>query len=133
MAALLGGDTLTELRRSLFDAELAVSGGVAPRLSPQIDLRDAGQLLLRAGFTLPVADSETVVVTYPDLFRLMADLRGMGETSALLARSRRPVRRGLFLEAARRYAETYAEPDGRIPATFTVIYLTGWTAAASGP
>jgi SAM-dependent methyltransferase len=129
-AAMLGGDTLVELRRCLVDAELAISGGIAPRLSPLVGLRDAGHLLQRAGFTLPVVDAETVTVTYSDVFRLFADLRGMGETNATLARSRRPARRALFLEAARRYAAAFAEPDGRIPATFEIVYLAGW---APGP
>ncbi len=129
-AAMLGGDTLLELRHCLAEAELAVSGGLSPRLSPLVGLSDAGHLLQRAGFSLPVVDAETVTVTYPDVFRLMADLRGMGETNATQARSRTPTRRALFLETARRYADTFAEPDGRIPATFEVIYLAGW---APGP
>ncbi|MEI6559286.1 MAG: methyltransferase domain-containing protein [Rhodospirillaceae bacterium] len=126
LATLLGGDTLVELRRSLFEAELEVTGGAAPRLSPFATLADAGQLLRRAGFALPVADIETVTVTYRDLFGLMADLRGMAETSALLARSRRPLRRAVLMETARRYAERYAEPDGRLPATFQILHLAGW-------
>ena len=126
VASMLGGDTLTELRRSLFEAELEVTGGAAPRLSPFAALADAGQLMRRAGFALPVADSETITVTYRDIFRLMADLRGMGETSALLARPRRPLARAVLLEAGRRYAEAWAEPDGRLPATFQVLHLAGW-------
>ncbi|MEI6986464.1 MAG: methyltransferase domain-containing protein [Rhodospirillaceae bacterium] len=127
LAAIMGGDTLSELRRSLVDAELTVSAGASPRVSPFADLRDAGGLLQRAGFALPVADIETVTVTYPDMFRLMADLRGMGETNSVLARSRRPARRALFLEAARGYAERYAESDGRITASFQILYLAGWS------
>ena len=126
IATLLGGETLKELRQSLVEAELELTGGAAPRLSPGITLADAGQLLRRAGFVLPVADIDTVTVTYPDLFRLLADLRGMGETNALLARSRRPLRRAVLLEAARRYAQTHAEPDGRLPATFQILHLAGW-------
>jgi len=126
VAAMLGGETLKELRHCLFEAELAVTGGAAPRLSPFATLADAGQLLRRAGFALPVADTEIITVTYADIFRLMADLRGMGETNALVARPRRPLGREVLLETARRYAETYAEPDGRLPATFQILHLAGW-------
>jgi len=126
LGAMLGGGTLVELRRCLLEAELEITGGAAPRLSPFADLRDAGHLLQRAGFALPVVDAETVTVTWPDLFRLLADLRGMGETNAVLARSRRPLRRAVLLEAARRYAAGFAEPDGRIPASFQILYLSGW-------
>ncbi|CAK0751681.1 NADH dehydrogenase (ubiquinone) 1 alpha subcomplex assembly factor 5 [Azospirillaceae bacterium] len=115
LGAMLGGDTLSELRRSLMESELALTGGMAPRLSPFAELRDAGRLLQRAGFALPVADIETLTVTYADPFRLLADLRGMGETSAL------------FAEPARRYAELYAEADGRIPATFQILWFAAWT------
>ncbi|WP_247887472.1 methyltransferase domain-containing protein [Azospirillum sp. SYSU D00513] len=126
-ASMLGGETLAELRRCLFEAEMAVSGGVSPRVSPYADVRDAGGLLQRAGFALPVVDSDTLTVTYSDAFALMRDLRGMGETNAVLARHKAPVRRELLFEAARRYAEQYAEPDGRLPATFQVLYLAGWS------
>jgi SAM-dependent methyltransferase len=126
-AAMLGGETLSELRRCLFEAEMTVSGGVSPRVSPYADVRDAGALLQRAGFALPVVDSDTLTVTYSDAFALMRDLRGMGETNAVLARRKDPARRELLFEAARRYAEIYAEPDGRIPATFQILYLAGWS------
>lgn len=126
LGAMLGGATLNELRRCLIEAEAAVTGGAAPRLSPFADLRDAGHLMRRAGFALPVVDTETVTVTYPDLFRLLADLRGMGETNAVLARSRTPLRRAVLMEAGRRYAESFAEPDGRLPATFQILHLSGW-------
>lgn len=125
-AAMLGGDTLIELRRCLYEAEMAVSGGVSPRVSPFAEIKDAGGLLQRAGFALPVVDSDTLTVTYADAFALMRELRGMGETNAVLARRKVPVTRGLLFDAARRYAELYAEPDGRIPVTFHVLYLAGW-------
>ena len=131
IAALLGGETLVELRRCLVDAELAVSGGVSPRVSPLAGLADAGHLLRRAGFALPVVDAETVTVTYPDMFRLFADLRGMGETNATWARPRTPTKRAVFMEAARRYADMFAEPDGRLPVTFEIIHLAGWAPAPS--
>lgn len=126
LGAMLGGVTLTELRRHLLEAELDLTGGAAPRVSPFADLRDAGNLLQRAGFALPVADTEVVTVTWSNLFGLLADLRGMGETGALVERPRRPLRRAVLLEAARRYAAQHAEPDGRIPASFEIVHLLGW-------
>jgi SAM-dependent methyltransferase len=126
LGAMLGGDTLFELRRSLMEVEMEMTGGLSPRISPMTELRDAGGLLQRAGFALPVADADRLTVSYSSPLKLLQDLRGMGETNAVLARLRRPVRRDLILEACRRYAELFAEPDGRVPATFEVIYLAGW-------
>jgi SAM-dependent methyltransferase len=126
LAALLAGETLSELRRALIEAELAVAGGASPRVSPVADMRDLAGLLQRAGFALPVVDSDTVTVTYADAIRLMGDLRGMGETNATAARSRRPARRALFLEAASRYRDAHGDAAGRVPATFQVVYLTAW-------
>ncbi len=133
LGAMLGGETLKELRQCLFEAELAITGGAAPRLSPFATLADAGQLMRRAGFALPVADVETITVTYADIFRLMADLRGMGETSALLTRPRAPLRRSVLLEAARRYSESFAEPGGRLPATFQILHVAGWAPEPAPP
>jgi NADH dehydrogenase [ubiquinone] 1 alpha subcomplex assembly factor 5 len=125
LAALLGGSTLVELRTALFEAELAEEGGVSPRVSPTVELGDAAGLLQRAGFAMPVADSETITVTYPDILALTRDLRGMGETNALA--DRRPyLRRATLDRAAAIYIERFANPDGRIRATFEVLYLTGW-------
>jgi len=125
LAALLGGNTLVELRTALFEAELAEEGGVSPRVSPTVELADAAGLLQRAGFAMPVADSETIAVTYPDMLALMRDLRGMGETNALA--TRRPyLRRATLGRAAAIYAERFANPDGRVRATFEVLFLTGW-------
>jgi SAM-dependent methyltransferase len=126
LAALFGSETLGELRESLLAAESALTGGAHQRVAPFADLRDAAGLLQRAGFTLPVADSDTITVTYENAFRLMDDLRGMGEQSALLDAPRGLGSRQLFAEAARHYAERHAEPDGRIRATFRVVFLTGW-------
>ncbi|HYE01505.1 MAG TPA: methyltransferase domain-containing protein [Alphaproteobacteria bacterium] len=126
LGAILGGDTLFELRRALQETEMALSGGLSPRISPMAEVRDVGGLLQRAGFALPVVDSDTLTVTYPDAFRLMAELRGMGEANAVLERHRRPAGRALMVEAARRYQAMFAGPDGRIPATFQVLYLAGW-------
>jgi hypothetical protein len=108
------------------EAEIAETGGGSARVAPFADLRDAAGLLQRVGFTLPVADLETVTVTYADLPGLLADLRGMGEANLLAERLKRPTRRAVFRRAAELYREKYAVPDGRIAATFRLIFLTGW-------
>jgi len=126
LAAILGGRTLTELRQVITESEVEISGGVSPRISPFAELADAASLLQRAGFNLPVADSDNIKVTYPDVFALMRDLRGMGETNAVLARPRHFTKRQLFLDIAERYAENFGDGDGRIPASFQILYLTGW-------
>jgi NADH dehydrogenase [ubiquinone] 1 alpha subcomplex assembly factor 5 len=133
LAAMLGGQTLIELRTVLFEAELAGEGGVSPRVSPAIELADAAALLQRAGFALPVADSETITVTYPDMLALLRDLRGMGETNALAARRRGMLRRATLAGAATLYAERFGDGDGRIPATFEFLFLCGWAPHASQP
>ncbi|MDE2029624.1 MAG: methyltransferase domain-containing protein [Alphaproteobacteria bacterium] len=130
LAALIGGESLRELRACLMDAELSVSGGVSPRLSPTIDLTGAGALMRHAGFALPVVDKERVMLRYPDMFALMRDLRGTGQTAAHLERPRRFTRRAVFFEAARLYRERFGDSEGRIPATFDIIYLHGWKQAA---
>ena len=131
LATLYGGRTLWELQEVLMQAELEVSGGAAPRVSPFADVPDCGALLQRAGLALPVVDSETLTVTYPHLFALMQDLRAMGETNAQAARQRGGTRRALFLRAAELYRERFGDADGRISATFQLINLTGWAPAAS--
>ena len=133
LAALFGGQTLHELRACLAEAEVAVTGGLSPRVAPMGEIRDLGGLLGRAGLALPVADAETFTVSYATPFHLMRDLRAMGETSALAARLRRPTRRTVLTEAARLYAERFAGADGRIVATFEVVTLTGWAPADSQP
>jgi SAM-dependent methyltransferase len=127
IGALLGGSTLTELRQSLTQAESEVEGGVSPRVAPFADLRDIGGLLQRAGFALPVTDSDIVRVRYANAFALMRDLRQMGLTNALNDRRRTPLRRATLIRAAEIYAERFGEPDGRIPATFEIVWLSGWT------
>jgi SAM-dependent methyltransferase len=127
LACLLGGETLTELRQALLQAELEERGGASPRVSPFAEIADAAGLLQRAGFALPVADSDRLAVSYPDAFRLMADLRGMGESNAVAARERRFTRRGLLVSAAAHYQQLFADAEGRLPATFQLIFLTGWT------
>jgi len=131
LAAMLGGDTLFELRRALMEAESEILGGVSPRISPMAGLRDAAGLLQRAGFALPVADMDTLTVSYANPFRLLSDLRGMGETNAGLARLRRPMPSALLARTMERYVELFAEEDGSVPATFQVIFLAGWSPDAS--
>lgn len=126
IAAMPGGESLHELRRVLTDTELAMKNGLSPRVYPFADKQDMGALLQRAGFALPVVDSDLVTVTYDTMFKLMADLRGMGEGNALINRNSRPPGKAFFFEAARRYSEAYAEQDGRIAATFEIIFLIGW-------
>ncbi|WP_259781309.1 methyltransferase domain-containing protein [Aestuariispira ectoiniformans] len=131
--AILGGETLRELRDCLMQAELDISGGVSPRVSPFADVRDLGGLMQRAGFSLPVVDSEAITVTYENMFRLIADLRGMGETNAVLERSKAIPPRQLFMRAAELYQQNYSNEDGRIEATFHIFYLHGWAPDASQP
>jgi len=126
LAAILGGDTLIELRRVLLEAEAETTGGTRPHTSPVADVADAGGLLQRAGFALPVVDTDTLTVTYTDMFALMRDLRGMGEANAVAARNRRFMRRDTLFAAAEKYQTLYADADGRMPATFQIIWLTGW-------
>lgn len=127
IGALLGGSTLTELRQSLTQAEAEIEGGVSPRVAPFADLRDIGGLLQRAGFALPVTDSDIVRVRYANAFALMQDLRRMGLTNALHDRRRTPLRRATLMRTAEIYAERFGDPDGRIPATFEIVWLSGWT------
>jgi SAM-dependent methyltransferase len=126
LAAMIGGDTLTELRQSFAAAEAELEAGVSPRVAPFADLRDVGALLQRAGFALPVTDVDRVVVRYDNAFALMADLRRMGATNILVERRRAPTRRATLLRMAQIYCERFADPDGRIRATFDVIWLSGW-------
>lgn len=126
LAALPGAGTLGELRDSLLSAETELSSGASPRVIPFADVRDCGGLLQRAGFALPVVDSETCTVRYDTMFHLMADLRDMGMANPLAGRSRRPATRALFARAAEIYAERYADDDGRIRASFNIVYLSGW-------
>ncbi|KAG1651741.1 putative methyltransferase At1g22800, mitochondrial [Nymphon striatum] len=128
-----GGDTLFELRQSLAFAESEVCGGISPRVLPFMDVRDAGGLLQRAGFALPVADIDTVVVRYDSVFDLMLDLRAMGETNVLMDRTKRFTRKALFQKAAQYYAENFSDKDGRIRATFSFIWMSGWAPDASQP
>jgi SAM-dependent methyltransferase len=133
LATLFGGNTLFELRDAFGTAELATLGGVSPRVAPFADVRDLGGLLQRAGFALPVADVEKTIVRYRDLRTLVADLRAMGETNALSERSRKPLSRDTVEAASAQYAAHHADPDGKLRASFDVVYLTGWAPHASQP
>ena len=126
LAALLGGDTLGELRQSFAAAESEVEGGVSPRVAPFADVREMGALLQRAGFALPVTDVERLTVRYSSPFILMSELRRMGATNALAERRSTPLRRATLQRMAEIYAQRFADPDGKIRATFEVIWLSGW-------
>ena len=126
IAAIPGGNTLTELRQSLLAADSELTGGAPPRVSPFADIRDLGALLQRAGFALPVVDFETLTVRYDSMFALLRDLRAMGGTNALNGRDRKPMRRDILMRAAEIYAERFADSDGRIRATVEIIHLSGW-------
>lgn len=126
LAALAGGRTLAELREALLAAESEITGGAAPRVAPVADVRELGGLLQRAGFALPVADSDVVTVTYASPLALFADLRAMAATSVLVDRPRRPLRRDVLMRALQIYTERFALADGRVPATFEILTMTGW-------
>lgn len=127
VAALLAGDTLKELRESFAAGEESISGGVSPRVAPFADVRDLGGLLQRAGFNLPVADTERTTVRYRQFETLVNDLRAAGETNALVQRARKPLRRDVLAASLAHYKSFHAEEDGRLRATFDIVYLTGWT------
>ncbi|MBS9722407.1 methyltransferase domain-containing protein [Tianweitania sp. BSSL-BM11] len=131
LAAFPGAGTLAEMRDSFLQAEAELSGGASPRVLPFADVRDGGGLLQRAGFALPVADLETLTVRYDNLFALMKDLRAMGAANPMIARARKPASMALFMRASEIYAERYSDPDGRIRATFSIVWLSGWAPHAS--
>lgn len=133
LAVSFGGDTLSELRACLSQAEIAVSGGLSPRIAPMGEIRDMGSLLQRAGLAMPVADGLPLQVEYRDLIHLMHDLRAMGETNALDQRHRKPAPHALFTEAQRLYAEHFPGADSRIRATFELLFLSGWAPDESQP
>jgi SAM-dependent methyltransferase len=133
LACVLGGDTLNELRQSLTAGEAEILAGASPRVAPFADLRALGALLQRAGFALPVADLDRVVARYGDMIALMRDLRAMGAANALIARSRRFLRRDVLARAAQIYADRFADGDGRLRATFDLVWLSGWAPHESQP
>ncbi|AGF74211.1 methyltransferase [Bartonella australis AUST/NH1] len=126
LAVMAGAGTLRELRESLLQAEMELYGGVSPRVYPFADIRDVGAVLQRVGFSVPVVDVENVTIRYNTMFDLMRDLKAMGMQNALINRSKRPVSRRFFLRAAEIYAERFSDPDGRIQAHFSFIWLSGW-------
>jgi SAM-dependent methyltransferase len=126
LAAVLGGETLHELREAWLLAEEAETGGATPRVAPFIHIGQWGQLLQRAGFALPVVDADRRTVLYRDMAALMNDLRALGLANSMLGRSRRPLTRRLLMSLARAYADRFSDPEGRLRATFEIIYLTGW-------
>jgi SAM-dependent methyltransferase len=126
LAALIGGDSLSELREAFSQAESEVEGGVSPRVAPFADLRDLGALLQRAGFALPVTDIDRVTVRYSSPLALMHDLRRMGATNVLTERRRKPLRRATLQRLFEIYAERFADPDGRVRSTFEIVWLSGW-------
>ncbi len=126
LAAMIGGSSLTELRQSFAVAEAEVTGGLSPRVSPFVDVRDLGSLLQRAGFALPVTDVDRVMVRYASPFALFTELRRMGATNALAERRKVPLKRAVLMRAAEIYAERFSDPDGRVRATFDIVWLSGW-------
>ena len=126
LAALPGGGTLDELRQAMLAAEVSVLGGASPRISPFVDAHDAGALMQRAGFSLPVVDTDRIVLSYTDPFAMMAELRGLGESNAVAERTRHFTPRAVIDAAAHNYHREHGDDDGRIPATFQIITLTGW-------
>lgn len=133
LAVLLGGETLTELRQCLAEAESEIEGGLSPRVSPFVEVRTMGSLLQRAGFTLPVTDIDRLTVRYAKLSGLFLDLRRMGATNALNERSRRPLKRATLARTAELYAKKFSDPDGKLRATFDLLWISGWAPSDSQP
>ena len=133
LAAMIGGDTLTELRQAFAEAEAECEGGVSPRVAPFADLRDVGSLLQRAGFALPVTDVDSIVVRYDNAFALMEDLRRMGATNVMIERRRTLTRIATMLRMSEIYARRFSDPDGRVYASFDIIWLSGWAPHESQP
>lgn len=133
LAVLLGGETLTELRQSLAEAETEIEGGLAPRVSPFIEVRTMGSLLQRAGFALPVTDIDRVTVRYANMFDLFRDLRKMGATNALTERSRKPLKRATLARTAAIYAEKFSDADRKLRATFDFLWISGWAPSDAQP
>ncbi len=126
LAAMIGGDSLSELREAFAEAESEVEGGISPRVAPFADIRDLGALLQRAGFALPVVDSDRLTVRYDSAIALMRDLRAMGATNVLVERRRTPLKRATLQKMLEIYTRRFADADGRLRATFEIVWLTGW-------
>jgi SAM-dependent methyltransferase len=126
LAAMIAGESLNELRTAFAEAEDEVEGGISPRVAPFADLRELGALLQRAGFALPVTDVDRVTVRYSSPIALMHDIRRMGAANALVERRRAPLRRATLRRLMEIYAERFSDADGRIRATFDIVWLSGW-------
>jgi len=126
IGCMLGGETLYELRETLMQTDIEMSSGASPRVAPFADTQTAGALLQRAGFSLPVVDSEIIRASYQTMFNLMADLRGMGESNILSSRKKTFTSSGFFARAAEYYQRNFAEPDNRVTASFEIIFMIGW-------
>lgn len=126
LAAVAGGETLTELRRAFAEAESETLGGLSPRVIPFADVRDLGALLQRAGFALPVVDSERLTIRYQDIYGLFRDLRSLGATNPMLARAKKPLRRETLAKLDEIYRTHFSDPDGRIRATVEIVWMSGW-------
>jgi len=133
LGALFGGETLTELRQAFGSAEIEIEDGMSPRVAPTVELHDLAGLLQRAGFALPVADTERIVASYADPLALMRELRDMGESNALAARRKTFLRRATLAAACARYARDFGTEDGRVRATFEIVSLAAWAPAPSQP
>lgn len=133
LANFPGGESLLELRRAFLEAEAALCGGAALHVSPMIDVREAGALLQRAGFSMPVADADHLTLSYPSPLHLMQELRSLGETNAVASRSRKFLRRSVLTQAMERYQAHFSLPDGRIKASLDIISLTGWAPSPDQP
>ncbi|PCI56093.1 MAG: SAM-dependent methyltransferase [Alphaproteobacteria bacterium] len=131
MASIFGGETLHELRKAMADIELSMFGGISPRVAPFADKPQMGDLLQRAKLNLPIIDSEIITVTYDSVFKLLHDIRGMGESNAIIERSKAPLNKEFFMRLAQKYHDDFAEEDGRIVASFEIIFLHGWAPHSS--
>lgn len=131
LGTVFGPGTLAPLRQAFLEAEAALDAPASPHIAPFIDIQDAAGLLQRAGFALPVADTETITVSYGDPFRLLADLRAMGEANPLVERARQPLRREVLMQTMARLQASAVGDDGRLAIPFEVVFLTGWAPAAS--
>ncbi len=126
MASIFGGETLHELRKAIADIEISMFGGISPRIFPFADKPQMGDLIQRAGLNLPIIDSEIITVTYDNVFKLLHDIRGMGESNSIIERNKTPLNKEFFMRLAQKYHDNYAEDDGRIVASFEIIFLHGW-------
>lgn len=127
LIAFLGGETLNELRQSLYGADQENLGGATARVYPMVDYSQAAMLLGRIGLALPVVDTDRVSVAYGKLDSLISDLRDLGLTNVLAARDARPLSRGWLTALKDTYRTHFAREDGKLLATFEILWMTGWT------